>query len=123
MARGTASVLSPQHLILTPVLFYQKKSSAADNNLKTGPRAAPMEPLNTLEQAFSSYTTNRKMLKQLAPYFESITVPEGHVVWKQDEPDDGLYIVGAGVLRATYVTYRFTAHTPAIEESMVHARW
>ena len=91
-------------------------SSAADSNPKIGPRAAPIEPLNTLEQAFSPYTTNRKMLEQLAPYFESITVPEGHVVWKQGEPADGLYIVGAGVLRATY---RFAAHTPAIEESMV----
>jgi CRP-like cAMP-binding protein len=91
-----------------------KTSSAADNNLKTGPRAASIEPLNTLEQAFSPYTTNRKILEQLAPYFES--VPEEHVVWKQGEPADGLYIVGAGVLRATY---RFAAHTPAIEESMV----
>ena len=38
------------------------------------------------------------------------------MVWKEREPVDGLYIVGVGVLRATY---RFAAHTPAIEESMV----
>ena len=35
---------------------------------------------------------------------------------KQGEPADGLYVVGTGVLRATY---RFAAHTPAIDESMV----
>ncbi|KAH9165177.1 sulfate transporter family-domain-containing protein [Lactarius sanguifluus] len=87
-----------------------------DNKRQTGPPAALKEPLNTLEQAFLPYTTDRTMLEQLASYFESITVPEGHVLWKQGEPADGLYVVGAGVLRATY---RFAAHTPAIEESMV----
>lgn len=56
------------------------------------------------------------MLEQLASYFERIVVPEGYVVWRQGEPADGLYIVGTGVLRATY---RFAAHTPEIEESMV----
>lgn len=56
------------------------------------------------------------MLEKLASYFERIVVPEGDVVWKQGEPADGLYIVGTGVLRATY---RFAPHTPVIEESMV----
>ena len=57
------------------------------------------------------------MLVQLACYFESIiTVPEGQVVWRQGEPADDLFVVGTGVLRATY---RFAAHIPAIEESVV----
>jgi SulP family sulfate permease len=56
------------------------------------------------------------MREQLAPYFESIAVPEGDVVWKQGEPTDGLYIIGTSVLRATC---RFAAHTPAVEEFMV----
>ena len=86
------------------------------NTRKISPPSAPTEPLNTLEQAFSPYTTDRTMLKQLASYFEPITVPEGHVLWKQGQPADGLYVVGTGVLRATY---RFAAHTPTIEESMV----
>ena len=89
---------------------------SAENKGNSGPPTAPVEPLNTLEQAFSPYTTDRTMLEQLASYFEPVTVPEGYVLWKQDEPADGLYVVGAGVLRATY---RFAAHTPAIEESMV----
>jgi SulP family sulfate permease len=38
------------------------------------------------------------------------------VLWKQGDAADGLYVIEAGVLRATYC---FAAHTPAIEESMV----
>jgi len=38
------------------------------------------------------------------------------VLWKQGDPADGLYVIEAGVLRATYY---FATHTPAIEESMV----
>jgi Cyclic nucleotide-binding domain len=37
------------------------------------------------------------------------------VLWKQGDAADGVYVIGAGVLRATYSF----AHTPAIEESMV----
>ncbi|KAH9023183.1 sulfate transporter family-domain-containing protein [Lactarius pseudohatsudake] len=66
-----------------------------------GWRTMAKQPLNTLEQAFLPYTTDPTMLEQLASYFESITVSEGHVLWKQGEPADGLYVVGAGVLRAT----------------------
>jgi sulfate permease, SulP family len=38
------------------------------------------------------------------------------VLWKQGDFADGLYVIEAGVLRATYC---FATHTPAIEESMV----
>jgi SulP family sulfate permease len=110
MANGT-SILSPQR---PPTLTPLPPPEA--NKHKTGPPAAPTEPLNTLEQAFSPYTTDCTMLEQLASYFEPITVPEGHVLWKQGELADGLYVVGTGVLRATY---RFATHTPTIEESMV----
>ena len=110
-------LLHNQHRRLTPLFLMSTETpSTDDNKRKTGLPTAPSEPLNTLEQAFSPYTTDRTMLVQLAFYFESITVPEGHVVWRQGEPADSLYVVGTGVLRAAY---RFTAHTPAIEESMV----
>jgi hypothetical protein len=75
-----------------------------------------VEPFNTLEQAFSPYVADRAILEQLAPYFERITAPKDHVLWKQGDAADGLYVIGAGVLRATY---RFAAHTPVIQESMV----
>src|SRR6266404_1213481 len=61
---------------------------SAENKGNSGPPTAPVEPLNTLEQAFSPYTTDRTMLEQLASYFEPVTVPEGYVLWKQDEPAD-----------------------------------
>ena len=100
----------------SPRFLFTEMPSADDNKSKTGLSTAPTEPLNTLELAFSRYTTVRAMLERLASYFEPVTVLEGHVLWKQGEPADGLYVVGTGVLRATY---RFAAHTPAIEESMV----
>ena len=56
------------------------------------------------------------VLEQLAPYFERVAVPEGHVLWKQGDTADGLYVIASGVLRATY---RFAEHTAEIEESMV----
>lgn len=79
-------------------------------------RVAVVEPFHALEQAFSPYVADCTVLQQLAPYFERVTVPVGHVLWKQGDPADGLYVIEAGVLRATYC---FAAHTPAIEESMV----
>lgn len=89
--------------------------SIGENKNRRG--TAPLiEPFNALEQAFSPYVADRAILEQLVPYFERITVPTGHVLWKQGDAADGLYVIGAGVLRATY---RFAAHTPVIEESMV----
>jgi SulP family sulfate permease len=38
------------------------------------------------------------------------------VLWKQDDPPDGLYIVETGVLRASY---KFAEHMQPVEESMV----
>jgi len=87
-----------------------------ENTKKRSAVALEVEPFNTLEQAFSPYVVDRAILEQLTPYFERVTVPAGHVLWKQGEAADGLYVIGAGVLRATY---HFAPHTPVIEESMV----
>ena len=45
-----------------------------------------------------------------------MSVPEGTVLWEQNDPPDGLYIVQSGILRATY---RFADPTPPMVESMV----
>ncbi|KIJ19677.1 hypothetical protein PAXINDRAFT_166757 [Paxillus involutus ATCC 200175] len=75
------------------------------------------EPLKTLFKAFGSYDTLDKIdFSTLAPYFEQASFPEGHVLWEIDDHPDGLYIIQAGVLRASY---KFAEHTPVIEESMV----
>ncbi|KAF8495887.1 sulfate transporter family-domain-containing protein [Russula emetica] len=90
-------------------------ASGANKN-KRAALASVVEPFHALEQAFSPYVADYTILQQLAPYFERVAVPTGHVLWKQGDPADGLYVIEAGVLRATYC---FATHTPAIEESMV----
>lgn len=75
------------------------------------------EPYNTLIKAFSSYgDINREKLRPLVPYLERRSVPEGTILWEQNEDPDGLYIIESGVLRASY---KFADHTPSVEESMV----
>lgn len=77
------------------------------------------EPFNTILRAFSSYgDLDFSHFHPLVPYLERLSVPEGHVLWKQgDSPDDGLYLIESGVLRARY---KFAGeHAGVIEESMV----
>jgi SulP family sulfate permease len=95
---------------------YQHQYSIGVNKNKRGAVDPVVEPFHALEQAFSPYAADCTILHQLTPYFERVTVPAGHVLWKQGDSADGLYVIEAGVLRATYC---FAAHTPAIEESMV----
>jgi SulP family sulfate permease len=78
---------------------------------------AGAEPYNTLVKAFSSYgEVDVEQFQKLTAYLERIPLPEGHVLWKQNDPSDGLYIVESGILRAVY---KFSDHTLSIEESMV----
>lgn len=75
------------------------------------------EPYNTLVRAFSSYgDIGRDKIRPLIPYLERMSVPEGLVLFNQNEEADGLYLIESGVLRASY---KFAEHTPRIEESMV----
>ncbi|KAJ7280204.1 sulfate transporter family-domain-containing protein [Mycena rebaudengoi] len=75
------------------------------------------EPYNTLVKAFSSYgDVDLEQFRPLISYLQRMSVPEGFILWKQDDPADGLYIIEAGVLRASYT---FSDHTQSIHESMV----
>ncbi|TFK22839.1 hypothetical protein FA15DRAFT_671086 [Coprinopsis marcescibilis] len=75
------------------------------------------EPLNTVIKAFSSYgTVDVQLFSPIVHYFERLPVPAGHVLWKQGEPSDGLYILESGILRAVY---RFANSAQDFEESMV----
>jgi len=75
------------------------------------------EPYNTLVKAFSSYgDLNFEQFRPLVKYLERISVPVDTVLWAQDDPSDGLYIIESGILRAMY---KFANQTPTIEESMV----
>ncbi|KAH6901521.1 vacuole protein [Coprinopsis sp. MPI-PUGE-AT-0042] len=61
------------------------------------------EPLNTLTKAFSSYgEVEPRLFAPISDYFNRIIVPAGHVLWRQNDPSDGLYVVESGVLRASY---------------------
>lgn len=81
------------------------------------PEVTP-EPLNTLSKAFPSCwdIDNTQKFRSIIQYFSRIIVPAGHVLWKQGDSPDGLYIVESGVLRATY---EFANQTQQVEESMV----
>jgi sulfate permease, SulP family len=75
------------------------------------------EPYNTLVKAFSSYADlDFDDLQPLISYLERLTLPEGHVLWRQGDEPDGLYVIEAGILRASYC---FTGEAPVVEESMV----
>jgi len=84
----------------------------------TGPEfgVAP-ESLNTVIKAFSSYgDANVQQFSGIAEYFTKVIVPTSHVLWRQGDEPDGLYIIESGVLRAIYAFVNQTQH---FEESMV----
>jgi SulP family sulfate permease len=76
-----------------------------------------VEPLNTLTKAFSSYGNIDPLLFQpISKYFERISVPAGHILWRQGDPPAGLFIIESGVLRASYEFANLVQH---FDESMV----
>jgi sulfate permease, SulP family len=66
------------------------------------------EPYPTLIKCFSSFDDfSVDKLQPLIPYLKRMSAPTGTVLWKQGDPPDGLYLIEAGVLRATY---KFTSY-------------
>src|ERR1700736_4087475 len=89
----------------------------ASYGLAGGSEPHTTEPYTTLIKTFSSYgDVDRDRLQLLTPYLERRPVPEGVVLWKQDQASDGFFLIESGVLRASY---KFAEHTPLVEESMV----
>ncbi|PPQ66690.1 hypothetical protein CVT26_009550 [Gymnopilus dilepis] len=83
---------------------------------ETGPDVKS-EPLNTLSKAFSSYgNVDPVLFMPISKYMQRISIPAGHVLWKQGDPSTGLYVIESGVLRAMY---EFESPTQCFEESMV----
>jgi len=76
-----------------------------------------VEPLNTLTKALSSYGDIDPLLFQpISKYLERISVPAGHILWRQGDPSEGLFIIESGVLRASYEFANLVQH---FDESMV----
>lgn len=96
--------------------MYANRSPPAE--LPETPQAQPTEPVNTLLKAFSSLSRDldESFLAQLVPYLKQVAIPEGHVLFRQDDVPDGLYFVEHGVLRASY---RLADFAQNVEESMV----
>ena len=51
----------------------------------------------------------------MLPYFKQIELPEGRILWQRGDSPDGLYVVAAGVMRATYIW----DNANTVSESMV----
>lgn len=90
----------------------------ADLSPRSGSSEQPvLEPANTIAKAFSYDSEfSSEQFRPLVNYLERQVLPEGHVLFKQGDIPDALYIIESGVLRALY---RFAEHVPTIEESMV----
>ncbi|KAG6889464.1 hypothetical protein C0995_000991 [Termitomyces sp. Mi166 len=96
---------------------YEATSTVFENYNITDSQEYPGEPLNTLIKAFSSYgDIDLDLFQPMTNYLEHLSFPEDHVLWKQGDPPDGLYIIESGVLRASY---NFADHVQHVEESMV----
>lgn len=81
------------------------------------PEQRGREPANIIAKVFSyNPEFDAEQFKPLAAYLERQILPEGHVLFKQGDISDALYIIESGVLKALY---RFAEHSPVIEESMV----
>ncbi|KAI0029574.1 sulfate transporter family-domain-containing protein, partial [Vararia minispora EC-137] len=71
----------------------------------------------TLSQAFSSHgPLDRALFSPLPHYLTRLSLPAGTTLWRASDRADALYLVEAGVLRATYA---FAPPGRAIAESMV----
>ena len=51
----------------------------------------------------------------MLPYFKQIELLDGQVLWRHGDLPDGLYVIAAGVMRATYTW----DNSDSISESMV----
>lgn len=75
------------------------------------------QPLAILLQTLGPYTdAGTEFFQAVAPYFEQCVVETGHVLWRQGQASDGLYLIESGSLRAKYA---YDEHAEAIHETMV----
>src|SRR5437764_3217690 len=56
-----------------------------------------------LMEAFQDISQKKEdFFDKLGPYFQEINVPSGAILWHQDDAPDCLYLVGKGILKATW---------------------
>lgn len=99
------------YLIITPL------SCICSELQRTNEMDYISEPLHTLLKALSSYgDMDPDEFRPIETYFRRLAFPAGHILWRQGDSSDGLYVIEAGVLRATY---EFANPSSRIEETMV----
>ncbi|KAG5643844.1 hypothetical protein DXG03_009575 [Asterophora parasitica] len=113
---GDRTIAHGPSLMLTKVSRGPTQIALTENH-RSADSDYPTEPQNTLVKAFSSYgDLDPDLFRPIEKYLDRICLPEGEVLWNQNDSPDGLYIVEAGVLRASY---KFADHLKCVEESMV----
>jgi SulP family sulfate permease len=75
------------------------------------------EPIPTLIKTFSGYESelSPELFVPMLQYFKRMELTEGQILWRRGDPPDGLYVIAAGVMRATYIW----DNADSISESMV----
>lgn len=71
------------------------------------PHPAPhVQPLPLLAITFRAYlnhrTTELKFFSELAPYFRSVRLNKGEILWSRGDPADGVYLIENGIIKARY---------------------
>jgi sulfate permease, SulP family len=98
----------------TPSPYSPLSSLQFDSSLRHRIRE---EPIPTLVKTFSGYENDLspELFVPMLPYFKRIELLEGQILWRFGDPPDGLYVIAAGVMRATYTW----DNTDSVLESMV----
>jgi len=101
-----------QHQNLSP--RSSGSSSHLDNQLQLQLRE---EPIPTLMKTFSGYENDLlpELFVPMLSYFKRMELLEGQILWQRGDLPDGLYVIAAGVMRATYTW----DNSDSISESMV----
>ncbi|KAJ4490657.1 sulfate transporter family-domain-containing protein [Lentinula aciculospora] len=100
-------------------MLFEVGSRTIANEIRSPPmfEDTNTEPFLTFVRAFSSFGDfDSSHFRLLVPYLQRMSVPEGFVLWRQDDTSDGLYLIESGILRASY---QFAEYAQKIEESMV----
>ena len=107
-------IMRPQTQSVQHPSYSRLPSSQLDRQLSS---QIHEEPIPTLVKTFSGYETDLspELFVPMLSYFKRLTLPESQILWRRGDPPDGLYVIAAGVMRATYTW----DNTDSVSESMV----
>src|ERR1700721_456837 len=112
---GTVPLLGPACYLFEKLTGFFSILSELTRSSHPPPHGA--EPFNTLVKAFSSHdNVEYEEFLPLLARLRRVVIPEGHVLWRQDDEADCLYLIESGTLRASY---QFVDYAPPAEEAMV----